>query len=72
MSRIKTKWQAKRIRTGILMALGKQSLSIIKGKEIWVSPDLDRVIMDYANGLVRNAYFRTRIRRGDPDENQDQ
>lgn len=72
MSRIKTKWQAKRIRSGILMALGKQSLSIIKGKEIWVSPDLDRAIMDYANGLVRNAYFRTRIRRGDPDGYQEQ
>lgn len=68
MSRIKTKWQAKRIRSGILMALGKQSLSIIKGKEIWVSPDLDRVIMDYANGLVRNAYFRTRISKGDPEQ----
>lgn len=68
MSRIKTKWQAKRIRSGILMALGKQSLSIIKGQEIWVSPDLDRVIMDYANGLVRNAYFRTRISKGDPDQ----
>lgn len=68
MSRIKTKWQAKRIRSGILMALGKQSLSIIKGKEIWVSPDLDRIVMDYADGLVRNAYFRTRISKGDPDE----
>lgn len=68
MSRIKTKWQAKRIRSGILMALGKQSLSIIKGNEIWVSPDLDRVIMDYADGLVRNAYFRTRISKGDPNE----
>ena len=68
MSRIKTKWQAKRIRSGILMALGKQSLSIIKGQEIWVSPDLDRAIMDYANGLVRNAYFRTRISKGDPEQ----
>ena len=68
MSRIKTKWQAKRIRSGILMALGKQSLSIIKGKEIWVSPDLDRIVMDYADGLVRNAYFRTRISKGDPEQ----
>lgn len=68
MSRIKTKWQAKRIRTGILMALGKKPLGIMKGKEIWVSEDLDRVIMDYADGLVRNAYFRTRISKGDPEQ----
>ena len=61
-----TKWQASRIRSGITLALGKKSLKVLE-IEVWVSPDLDRIIMDYADSLVRNAYYRTRIRRGDPD-----
>lgn len=61
-----TKWQASRIRSGIELALGKKSLKVLE-LEVWVSPDLDRIIMDYADGLVRNSYYRTRIRRGDPD-----
>lgn len=61
-----TKWQASRIRSGIELALGKKSLKVLE-LEVWVSPDLDRIIMDYSDGLVRNAYYRTRIRRGDPD-----
>lgn len=64
-----TKWQASRIRSGIELALGKRSLKVLE-IEVWVSPDLDRIIMDYADGLVRNAYYRTRIRRGDPDGNK--
>lgn len=43
------------------MALGKKPL-VVLGVVLTVSPDLDRVIMDYAHSLVRKAYFTTRIK----------
>lgn len=65
MARIKTTWQARRIRSGILLARGDTELNFIGGYKLSCSPEMDRVILNYAHPLLRKAYFTTRIMHGD-------